>query len=64
MADTLPYAPHDAEDFSIAGDTYNLSRALHPNICIATVAFKGAAFFMYLEIKIGIFSLAFLFQEC
>lgn len=46
-AQTGPSSHADVEDISMGRDDYNLSRALHPKMCIATVAFKGAAFIMY-----------------
>ena len=49
----------DNDDFSLGKDDYDLKRAGHPNVCIATVLFKAAAFFMYRNDKIDIFLSAF-----
>ena len=45
-----PQTAHESsnsQDFSVGKEDYNLGRAGHPNVCLATIAFKGAAFLMY-----------------
>ena len=41
-----PSSPYN-DGFTVGKEDYDLKRAGHPNVCIATVAFKGTAFFLY-----------------
>ena len=44
---TTNYSNKNEEQMNLGTSDYNLSNAAHPIACVATVAFKGLALFLY-----------------
>lgn len=55
-SDSAYQPPKEDDDLNIHASNFDLKNAGHPSACIATFAFKAAAFFMYRPLHAGISS--------